>query len=254
MGEMHRGVGRERVMIVAHRGASHDAPENTLPAFELAWAQGADAIEVDVHLSRDGEIVCMHDSDTQRVAGTKLVIRESTLAELRALDVGAWHSDEFKGTPIPLLSEVLATVPQAGEIRIEIKCGADIVPKLLSEIDRAGLRREQIVMIAFDASVVYDWKRQTTGFRAFWLHHFPRDEAESPRPEAIMQTLCQCQADGLSSNANIPESCINRLTVSELEWHVWTIDDPAEAERMLARGARSITTNHPGLMKKHLPG
>ena len=61
--------------LVAHRGASHDAPENTLPAFELAWKQGADAIEGDFHLTKDGKIVCLHDYDTKRVSGTKLVAK-----------------------------------------------------------------------------------------------------------------------------------------------------------------------------------
>lgn len=69
--------------IVAHRGASHDAPENTLAAFELAWEQGADAIEGDFHLTQDGHIVCLHDKDTKRTAGKKLVVGKSSLEELR---------------------------------------------------------------------------------------------------------------------------------------------------------------------------
>ena len=68
----------EEPLIVAHRGASRDAPSNTIPAFQLAWKQGADAIEGDFHLSKDGEIVCFHDADTKRVAGTQLVVRQST--------------------------------------------------------------------------------------------------------------------------------------------------------------------------------
>ena len=77
--------------LVAHRGASADAPENTIPAFQLAWEQGADAIEGDFHLTADGHIVCIHDEDTQKVAGKKLIVPESTLADLRKLDVGAWN-------------------------------------------------------------------------------------------------------------------------------------------------------------------
>lgn len=83
-------------VIVAHRGASHDAPENTLPAFELAWEQGADAIEGDFHLTRDGHIICLHDKDTKRTAGVKLVVKNSPLAELRKLDVGEWKDPRFK--------------------------------------------------------------------------------------------------------------------------------------------------------------
>ena len=70
-------------LIVAHRGASRDAPENTLPAFELAWAQGADAIEGDFHQTKDGQIVCIHDKDTEKVSGKRLVVRKSLLRDLR---------------------------------------------------------------------------------------------------------------------------------------------------------------------------
>ena len=78
-------------MIVAHRGASSDAPENTLPAFRRAWELGADAIEGDFRLTKDGRIVCIHDKDTKRVADAKLVVSDATLAQLRTLDVGGAH-------------------------------------------------------------------------------------------------------------------------------------------------------------------
>ena len=96
--------------LVAHRGASKDAPENTLPAFELAWKQGADAIEGDFYLTKDGKIVCFHDGDTKKITGKKLVVKDSTLAELQALDVGEWRGKKFAGTRMPTLEQVLATV------------------------------------------------------------------------------------------------------------------------------------------------
>ncbi|MFV2065815.1 MAG: glycerophosphodiester phosphodiesterase family protein, partial [Pirellulales bacterium] len=98
-------------LIVGHRGASHDAPENTLAAFQLAWQRGADGVEGDFYLTSDGHIVCIHDADTERVAGEKLIVAESTLADLRQLDVGAWKGERWRGEKIPTLEEVLATVP-----------------------------------------------------------------------------------------------------------------------------------------------
>ncbi|MDA1056051.1 MAG: glycerophosphodiester phosphodiesterase family protein, partial [Planctomycetota bacterium] len=77
-------------LIIAHRGGSHDAPENTLAAFRLAFEQGADGIEGDFYLTRDNRIVCIHDADTKRVADKTLVVAESSLAELKRLDVGSW--------------------------------------------------------------------------------------------------------------------------------------------------------------------
>ena len=88
-----------RPQVVAHRGASHDAPENTLAAFELAWQQGADAIEGDFFLTKDGKIVCTHDKVTGRLNAEKrkLHVAKSTLAELQALDVGSWKGKTWKG-------------------------------------------------------------------------------------------------------------------------------------------------------------
>src|SRR5687767_10257607 len=86
-----------RMQFIAHRGASHDAPENTLAAVRLAWAQHADAVEVDVHLTRDGRLAVIHDPDTQRTAGVARVVAQSTLAELQLLDVGRWKASRFAG-------------------------------------------------------------------------------------------------------------------------------------------------------------
>src|ERR1700686_17426 len=97
--------------LIAHRGASHDAPENTLAAFRLAWEAGADGIEGDFRLTRDGEIVCIHDPTTGRPAGVGLSVADTTLACLRELDVGALHGARWIGERIPPIQEVIATVP-----------------------------------------------------------------------------------------------------------------------------------------------
>jgi len=99
------------VEIIAHRGASHDAPENTLAAVNLAWQQNADAVEIDVHLSRDGQIVVIHDENTRKTAGLNKNVSEQTLAELRRLDVGRWKGRQWAGEKIPVLAEVLGALP-----------------------------------------------------------------------------------------------------------------------------------------------
>ena len=121
--------------IVAHRGASADAPENTLAAFKLAWEQGADAIEGDFYLSADHEIVCIHDKDTERTAPGQAVrkVSESTLDQLKQLDVGKWKGERFQGERIPTIEEVFAVIPKGKKILIEIKCGPEIKSRLLKE-------------------------------------------------------------------------------------------------------------------------
>ena len=98
-------------MIVAHRGASDDAPENTLDAFRLAWSQNADAIEGDFRLTKDEQIVCIHDEDTSRTCGEKLIVAENTYAELSKLDASAYFKGDLAPQSIPLLSDIFKTIP-----------------------------------------------------------------------------------------------------------------------------------------------
>ena len=91
--------------IVAHRGASYDAPENTLSSVRLGWEQGADCVEIDVYLTKDDQIVAMHDKTTKRTAGKDWTVSERTLAELRTLEVGSWKDEKFRGEPVPTLAE-----------------------------------------------------------------------------------------------------------------------------------------------------
>jgi hypothetical protein len=98
-------------LIVGHRGASHDAPENTIAAYKLAIEQGADAFEGDYWLGADGHIMCLHDADTKRVGGKKLSVTKAPFDELRALDVGSWKDPKWHGEKIPTLDEVEEVFP-----------------------------------------------------------------------------------------------------------------------------------------------
>lgn len=241
-------------LIVAHRGASKDAPENTLPAFELAWQQGADAIEGDFFLSQDGFIVCIHDKNTKKLAGRDLLVAETTLEELQTLDVGTWHSSRFKGTKIPTIDQVFATVPSGKKIYVEVKCGPEIVPTLLKEIERSGLEDTQVVVIAFDAEVIRAVKQAAPQFKACWLSGFEKPLIGSiqPTPSDVLGVLKDIGADGFSSsNKHITGDYIQTILDAGYEYHVWTVDNPKEAERFKNWGALSITTNVPGVMVEH---
>ena len=240
--------------MVAHRGASKDAPENTIPAFELAWKQGADAIEGDFHLSHDGHIVCIHDKHTKEVADRNLVIKDSTWDELKMLDVGSHHGEEFKGVGIPRIADVFATVPAGKKIYIEVKCGVEIVTKLLEEIQKSGLQPEQIVVISFHKDVVHAVKTKAPQFKAYWLVSFKsRFGKTRPSQGEVLAGLEQIKADGLSSNINhIDDAFVRKVIEKGFEHHVWTVDDAATAKRFQHWGTRSITTNVPGVIKQEL--
>ena len=114
-------TGRHKMVLMAHRGESFIAPENTLSAFKMAWDKGAKAVELDCYLTKDHKIVVMHDASTKRTGGVDLVAKDTDSAELRKLDLGKWKGEQFAGEKMPFLSEVLATIPKGGKLFVEIK-------------------------------------------------------------------------------------------------------------------------------------
>ena len=155
--------------IVAHRGASHDAPENTLAAFNLAWKQDADGIEGDFFLTSDRKIVCIHDEETSRLAGKKLFVERSNLAELRGLDVGLWKHAKFTGERIPLLRDVLDTVPDGKAIVIELKSKQKIVPVRMDELAELNDPALNVLIITFDAPTAAECKTLMPQYPVHWL-------------------------------------------------------------------------------------
>ncbi|MEX1114530.1 MAG: glycerophosphodiester phosphodiesterase [Akkermansiaceae bacterium] len=240
--------------LVAHRGASHDAPENTLPAFELAWEQGADAIEGDFHLTSDGKIVCIHDFDTQRVSGSQRIVKSSTLEELRALDAGAWLDPKWKDIRMPTFAEVAATVPAGKMFYVEVKCGPEIVPELLRGIEASGLKASQIVIISFNAPVIREMKEKAPQFKACWLSSFAKASPLKPSVDEVLATLREIKADGFSSRADarLTSEYINAIRGAGFEYHCWTVDEPKTARKFLKLGALSITTNRPAFVRAAL--
>lgn len=243
-------------IIVAHRGASKYAPENTIPAFKLAWEQGADAIEGDFQLTKDGAIVCIHDKDTKRVSGVKKIVKDTTLEELRKLDVGSWFGEKWRGTQIPFISEVFATIPDGKRIYIEIKSGSEILPGLFEELAKSGLKKNQVFVISFDKDVIRDFKRKDAGIKAFWLSDFKKDNFSGgiePSFNEVIGVLKETGADGFSSTHKLIDNAFIKAIQKEgFEYHVWTVDDPETALRFKRLGAKSITTNHPGYIKQNL--
>ena len=247
-------AGWAKPLIVAHRGSSFERPENPLPAFELAWEQGADAIEGDFLLTKDKQIVCIHDHSTKRLANRNLVVGESTLEELRELDVGSHKDLSWKGTRIPTISEVFATIPDKKKIFIEVKCGMEIIPYLVKEIGKSNLKPEQIILICFDQEVIKAFKQVLPQNKAFWLSGFKKDKAGDWRPtlDKVLMTLKDTNADGLDSSKNVPSEIARKVMRAGYEWHAWTVNDVTTAKNLKALGIRSITTDRPELIKGSL--
>ena len=246
-------------LIVAHRGASQDAPENTLAAFRLAWAEKADAIEADFRLTNDGYVVCIHDETTKRTSGVNLSVANSKLAELKELDFGSWKDQGFSGERILTLQEVIAEVPTGKRILIELKTGAEIVAPMALILKESNLKPEQILVIAFDEESISESKRLLPDIKTHWLTKYdPGNKIGlwSPSARTIADTIKRTRADGLGSQACrtvLDEEFIGELNAKGVnEFHVWTVDDPADARFYQNLGAYGINTNRPAFIRSKL--
>ena len=248
---------RLKTEIIAHRGASHDAPENTLSAVRLAWEHNADAVEIDVYLSKDNKIVVMHDATTKRIGGVDRKIVEQTLEELRALDVGSWKDAKFAGEKIPTLDEVIATIPAGKRLVIEIKCGPEIVPFLKATLDASGRKPEQFLIIAFSQSTLEAAKKALPPIQAYWLSNLSLNAEtgrEQPPIEDLIETAKKIGADGLNLGSKGPWTAelVQRVKAAGLKCYVWTVNNADDARRLRDMGIDGITTDRAGWLREQL--
>ncbi|MDF2440800.1 MAG: glycerophosphoryl diester phosphodiesterase [Abditibacteriota bacterium] len=253
--------------IIAHRGASFDAPENTLASVRLAWEHNADAVEIDVHLSKDNHIVVMHDAHTQRTGGLDRRIAEQTLEELRTLDVGSWKEARFAGEKIPTLSEVIETIPQGKRLVIEVKCGSEIVPTLQATLAGSGRSAEQFLIITFSQSTLQAIKAAMPHITAYWLSAFSQNQQsstdqakaeqskeEQPTIEAWIEVAHSIGADGLNLSASglWNTELVQAVKAAGLKCYAWTVNDVDQARRLIAMGIDGITTDRAGWLRERL--
>lgn len=149
------------LLRVGHRGAKGHAPENTLSSFTVAAGMGVNVVETDVHLSKDGQVVLIHDHTVNRTTNGRGYVKDMTLAELKALDAGSWYDQRFAGERIPVLDELLVWARDRVAIAIEIKNGPIYYPGIVEQVI-AALRRHamlrQAILISFDHLAVREAK------------------------------------------------------------------------------------------------
>ena len=228
--------------IEAHRGDSSSAPENTLAAFRSAIDLHAPWIELDVHPTRDGALVVIHDDTVERTTGASGAVCDLTLAEIQKLDAGAWFSPRFAGERIPQLSEVFELVaPTSTRLNIEIKAapdGLDVAPGVVGLLRRYQKEREYVVS-SFDLPALLQVQALAPevplailGWGSDLLqiaqeHHFPWIHGFFATMDADI--IAQAHANGMSVD-------------------VWTVDDPDSLASWKAMGVDKICTNCPALM------
>jgi glycerophosphoryl diester phosphodiesterase len=248
-----------RVQVIAHRGASAKAPENTLSAVRAAVACGADAVEIDVRRSLDGEFVVLHDATLGRTTDARTHrwhrsgprVNELTLAQLRDLDAGSWKGESFVGERIPTLEEVLDLVASTrAHLLIEIKRPVGLDPRQLSDLvsllAATSLPHRRITVQSFDARVVHDLRDKLPAVSlAVLTRHVPSNLG-----------ACSRWADQVS----LHHKSLDRPTVDAVQgWGMhcvaWTVNNTVSMLRMLDLGVDGVITDHPdallGMMTEH---
>jgi len=235
-----------RPIIFAHRGASAHAPENTIPSFELAIAQGADAIELDAKLTADRQVVVFHDATVDRTTEGAGRLAQKTLADLRLLDAGNFFSDQFRGTKIPTLEEVFEAVGKKMFINVELTNYATprdaLVEKVCALVRKHGLEKS-VIFSSFFVSNLKQAGRflpevprgllAVNGWMGAWARSFGFSFGEYA---ALHPYLTDVNAQQVS-----------RVHQLKRRIHVWTVNKPKDIARLHAWGVDGIFTDDPQL-------
>ena len=232
------------VEIIAHRGASGDAPENTLSAFRLAWEQGADAVELDIHLTKDQQLVVIHDPNTRRTTGVRHQVHRQTAQTLTQLDAGAWKGLRFKGETIPMLADVLATTPEGRRVFIEVKGGAECLEPLAEVLAASPLSPAQTPFLTFDWDLAQALQERFPDREVGWNIDRPW---KSPRLDKIQQRAHAAGLSTLSFSNDWPLTAevVAGLHRNGFRVYVWTVDDVAQARRYIEANVNGVMTNVP---------
>jgi glycerophosphoryl diester phosphodiesterase len=242
---------QDRVLVFAHRGASADAPPNTLPAFELAAQQGADGVELDVHRSVDGVPVVVHDFTVDATTDGHGVVSEMRLAQIKALDAGSWFDRQFANTRIPTLGEVFETVGNRMIVNVEIKSKSmqsdGVERAVATSIAHHGMQ-SRVIVSSFNPLTLRRFRQvmpevaigylsaNELPFFVPWLMTGVAHEARHPH------------------HSMISAAYVERAKRRGQRVNAWTINDPDRAVELRELGVDGIITDQPETIRNALAG
>lgn len=241
--------------LIAHRGESKDAPENTLPAYKLAVERGF-GFECDLYLSKDGRVFTFHDPNLTRTTGGANTSKcseaswEETLSKLDVGSWGKWKDSKFAGTPPALLEDVLALAKNGRRIYLEIKSGPEIVPVIKAILSsQNNATPDNVLFICFNQSVCKSVKDILPEYTVYWLVCAKKKDGGTSRPITVDEVIAGARAaaaDGVDMQFDpdvVDEAFVATVKKAGLSFHVWTVDDLSHALRAFAVGADTVTTN-----------
>lgn len=226
--------------IIAHRGASGYAPENTLAAFRRAVEIGAQFIETDLQISRDGHFVAIHDASLRRTTNGYGRVEDLTLSELKALDAGSWFAPAFAGERIPTLGEILEFAEQFGlTCCVEVKFGFEgsALARLLEQLQGSG-RLAQCILLCFDARVLAEARRRQPALACgLLLDRLPADPIDAAK---------QIGAQYVGPRQDlVTRELVQRAHLADLRVATWTVNDVGRMRELVMAGIDGVVTNYP---------
>lgn len=242
--------------IIAHRGESRDAPENTLSAINLAWQRGADGVEIDVHLTRDNQIAVIHNSRTKIISGKSFPIKSRTLEKLKGVNVGRKVGKKWNYERIPTLDEVLITVPTDKYFFIEIKCGAEIIPHLKQVLSHTRLLTNQIKIIGFGLEKMAEIKKHFAEYEVFLNRRISLAKVISSKTywDNLISKLKQSSLDGvnLSYTKSLNMKMVEKFHLNSLKVFIWTVNNPRKALRLISLGVDGFMSDRAGWIQEKI--
>ena len=234
------------IRVIAHRGFSGRAPENTLVAIRRAIETGADMVEIDVTMTADGHVILLHDETLDRTTDGLGVPTEMTLDEIQRLDAGSWFSPEFAGERIPTLTKALEMVKDRILINVEIKSEAvvhGVVPQVAALINEHGMI-DQVVVSSFSPEALRLMK--VTDPAVVTASLFNKELHAGRDPLEILQEV---GARGYNISAKrVTEAVIERCHRHDIPVSVYTVNEPEEMRRLMEMGVDAVFTDSPDLM------
>jgi glycerophosphoryl diester phosphodiesterase len=248
-----QSVGPIRPLVIAHRGASGVAPENTMASFEQAVKFGVDMIELDVHGSKDGSLIVIHDDTTARTArgNPQGAVGDLTLAQLKKLDVGVWKGPGFAGERVATLDEVLAAFKGRAMFLIELKARG-IEERVAQVIHEAGME-DRVMLQSFDAESVRIMRELLPETPAGVLYRDTWILDPAGRGRRIVEQVREVGASFAGMNVGaVSVELVRTLKNGGLDVFAWTADDDWIFEHLAKAGVDGIITNYPERLLRFL--
>ncbi len=239
-------------VVIAHRGASAYAPENTHSAFKLAIEMHAEMIELDISLTKDGVPVVVHDETVDRTTKAVGEVSSFTLKELKKLETGAWFSEKFDGEPFPTLAEVLSYTKDKIAVNIEIKTEAvtdfyegGIVEKALRIVEEAGVK-DQVIFSSFDYRALEHLEKLSPNIPKALLYEKSQSEGLMPS-----ELVSKYKVDAFNcSHRELSDAWISDLNSNHIPFFIYTVNDESLMKKIIQNGARGVFSDKPDVLKR----